>query len=149
VLLARGDARAALALLRRSLEGWQEIGAPYLAARVRVLVGLAHRACGDQDGSGLEIDAARAAFRELGAAPDLDRLERLVARTKSVRPHGLTERELQVLRLVASGKSNKAIAAELFLSEKTIDRHLSNIFGKIDVSSRTAATAFAYSHKLL
>ena len=61
----------------------------------------------------------------------------------------MTERELQVLRLVARGKTNKVIARELALSEKTIDRHVSNIFTKIDVSSRAAATAFAYEHKLI
>jgi DNA-binding CsgD family transcriptional regulator len=149
VLLARNDPRAALGPLRRSLEGWQKVGAPYLAARVRVLVGLACRAFGDQDGSALDLEAASAAFRELGAVPDLDRLEKLAARASEARPHGLTARELQVLRLVASGKTNKVIASELFLSEKTVDRHVSNIFDKLEVSSRAAATAFVYSHKLL
>jgi ATP/maltotriose-dependent transcriptional regulator MalT len=149
VALARGDARGALDSLCRSLDTWRRVGSPYPAARSRVLVGLACRALGDEDGAALEIDAARAAFRSLGAAPDLARIDALASRVPPERPHGLTARELQVLRLVAAGKTNKVIAAELFVSEKTIDRHLSNIFGKIDVPSRAAATAFAYQHKLV
>jgi ATP/maltotriose-dependent transcriptional regulator MalT len=149
VALAEGDAGAALPSLRRSFEIWRRLGAPYLAARVRVLVGKACRALGDEEGCSLETDAAREVFRELGAAPDLASLETPAGRAPSSRPHGLTPRELEVLRLVASGKTNKAIAAELFLSEKTIDRHLSNIFDKLDVPSRAAATAFAYEHHLV
>src|SRR5262245_20445143 len=149
VALAEGDARAALPSLRRSFEIWRRLGAPYLAARVRVLVGKACRALGDEEGCRLETDAAREVFRELGAAPDLAKLEAPGDRAPSPRPHGLTPRELEVLRLVASGRTNKAIAAELFLSEKTIDRHLSNIFDKLDVSSRAAATAFAYENRLI
>jgi DNA-binding NarL/FixJ family response regulator len=128
---------------------WQEIEAPYLAARVRVLVGLACRALGDDDGGALELDAARAAFERLGAAPDLAHVEPLTRGAPSGRPHGLTPRELQVLRLVATGKTNKAIAAGLLVSEKTVDRHVSNIFTKLDVPSRAAATAYAYRHKLI
>jgi DNA-binding CsgD family transcriptional regulator len=149
VALAEGDARAALPPLRRSFEIWRQLGAPYLAARARVLVGQACRAMGDEDGFRLETDGARAVFEELGAMPDLARLDAAEGRGPADRPHGLTPRELQVLRLVAGGKSNKAIAADLFLSEKTVDRHLSNIFGKLDVSSRAAATAFAYEHRLV
>jgi ATP/maltotriose-dependent transcriptional regulator MalT len=149
VALAEGDARAALPSLRRSFEIWRRLGAPYLAARVRVLAGKACRAVGDEEGCRLETDAARETFRGLGAAPDLASLEASPGLALPARPHGLTPRELEVLRLVASGKTNKAIAAELFLSEKTIDRHLSNIFDKLDVSSRAAATAFAYEHRLV
>jgi DNA-binding CsgD family transcriptional regulator len=149
VALARGDARGALGPLRRSLAIWQRVGAPYLAARLRVLAGLACRALDDEEGAALELDAARAVLRELGAAPDLARIEALDRRTPAAAPRGLTPRELQVLRLVAAGKTNKSIALELFLSEKTVDRHVSNIFGKIDVPSRAAATAFAYQHKLV
>jgi ATP/maltotriose-dependent transcriptional regulator MalT len=149
VALAEGDARSALEPLRRSFEIWSRLGTPYLAARVRVPVGQACRALGDEDGFRLETEAAAAVFRELGAAPDLERVGALSQRPPSSRPHGLTSRELQVLRLVAAGKTNKAIAAELFLSEKTVDRHLSNIFDKLDVSSRAAATAFAYEHHLV
>jgi DNA-binding NarL/FixJ family response regulator len=114
-----------------------------------VLIGKACRAVGDEEGCRLESEAAKQVFRDLGAAPDLASLDAAGNRSPSPRPHGLTPRELEVLRLVASGKTNKAIAAELFLSEKTIDRHLSNIFDKLDVSSRAAATAFAYEHRLV
>jgi len=147
--LAEGDAQTALGSLRRAFEVWQRIEAPYAAARVRVLIGLACRALGDEDGAGLEIDAAKAVFRRLGAAPDLARVESLRKGALSDHVHGLTPRELQVLRLVAAGGSNKAIASKLSLSEKTIDRHVSNILTKLDVSSRTAATAFAYQRKLV
>ena len=88
-------------------------------------------------------------FDELGARPDLHRLEALERRGREAQRHGLTARELEVLRLVAGGATNKAIAKQLFLSEKTIDRHVSNIFGKLDVSTRAAATAFAYEHDLI
>ena len=147
--LAEGDARAALGSLRAAFEAWQQIEAPYAAARVRVLIGLACRALGDDDGGGLELEAARAVFEQLSAAPDLARLDSLTRGSPSRRPHRLTRRELQVLRLVAVGKTNKAIAAELFLSEKTIDRHVSNILTKLDVPSRAAATAHAYQHELI
>jgi DNA-binding NarL/FixJ family response regulator len=150
VLLADEDARGALEPLRRSFEIWQRLGAPYLAARVRVLIGRACRALGDQDGCRLECEAAAAVFRELGAAPDLAVLEAAVAREAAAGgARALTARELQVLRLVAAGKTNKAIGTELFLSEKTVDRHVSNIFDKLDVSSRAAATAYAYEHRLI
>lgn len=149
VELAEGDAQAALGSLRRAWQVWHQVEAPYVAARVRVLVGLACRALGDDDGARLELDAARAVFERLGAAPDLARIDSLTQDAPSGRPHGLTPRELQVLRLVAAGKTNKAIAVELFLSEKTVDRHVSNIFTKLDVPSRAAATAYAYEHKLI
>jgi len=149
VELAEGDARAALGSLRRAVEAWRQVEAPYEAARVRVLAGLACRAVGDDDGAGLELDAARAIFEQLGAAPDLARVDAITKGAPSGHPHGLTPRELQVLRVVAAGKTNKAIAAELFVSEKTIDRHVSNIFNKLDVPSRAAATAYAYEHKLI
>jgi DNA-binding CsgD family transcriptional regulator len=149
VALAEGDAVAALGSLRRAFAVWQRVDAPYAAARVRVLVGLACRALGDEDGASLEIDAARSIFERLGATPDLARIEALMKATPSADTCGLTPRELQVLRLVATGETNKAIASKLCLSEKTIDRHVSNIFTKLDVPSRAAATAFAYRHKLI
>jgi len=149
VALSEGDAAGAVEPLRRSLEAWHRIEAPYLAARLRALIGEACRALGDDEGAQLEREAARAVFRELGAAPDLARLDGAAGRTRSSRPHGLTRRELEVLGLVAAGKTNKAIAAQLFLSEKTVDRHVSNILTKLDVPSRAAATAFAYEHHLL
>jgi DNA-binding CsgD family transcriptional regulator len=148
VELAEGNPHAALGSLRCAFEVWQQVEAPYAAARARVLIGLACWALGDDDRGGLELDAARTAFEQLGAAPDLARIDSLTRGALSGRPHGLTPRELQVLRLVATGKTNKAIAAELFVSEKTVDRHVSNIFNKLDVPSRAAATAYAYQHKL-
>ena len=147
--LAEGDAQAALGSLRRAFEVWHRIEAPYAVARARVLIGLACRALGDEDGAGLEIDAARSVFERLGATPDLARIESLLNGAPSGHAYRLTPRELQVLRLVAAGGTNKAIASKLSLSEKTIDRHVSNIFAKLDVPSRTAATAFAYQHKLI
>jgi DNA-binding NarL/FixJ family response regulator len=104
---------------------------------------------GDDEASALDLDAASAEFERLGAAPDLARLHALGERVASVRPHALTARELQVLRQVAAGRTNKAIATELSLSERTIDRHVSNILRKLDVPSRAAATAYAYGHELL
>jgi ATP/maltotriose-dependent transcriptional regulator MalT len=135
--LAEGDARAALVSLRRAWQAWQQVEAPHEGARTRALIGLACRALGDGDGSNLELAAARSAFERLGAAPELARLDALV-RGAAAPAHGLTRRELQVLRMVAAGKSNKAVAAALFLSEKTVERHVSNIFTKLDVAARAA-----------
>ena len=149
VLLAEGDARAACDALRRAWTAWRELDAPYEAARVRVLVGLACRALGDEDTAEMELDAARAVFEQLGAAPDLARVDSLARRASPGGTHGLTPRELQVLRLVTAGRTNKAIAADLVLSERTVDRHVSNIFTKLGVSSRAAATAYAYQHQLV
>jgi DNA-binding CsgD family transcriptional regulator len=147
--LAEGDVQAALGSLRRAFEVWQRIQAPYAAARVRVLIGLACRALGDEDGADLEFDAARSVFERLGATPDLARIDSLTKGVASSNAHRLTPREVQVLRLVAAGKTNAAVAAELFLSERTVERHLSNIFTKLDLSTRTAATAWAYEHGLI
>ena len=149
VELAQGHAQAALASLRRAGRVWQQIKAPYLAARVRLLTGLACRALGDNDGGGLELEAARVVFVELGARPDVTRIDALTRRAPSGHLGTLTGRELQVLRLVATGKTNKTIATELSLSTKTVDRHVSNILTKLDVPSRAAATAYAYEHKLI
>ncbi len=147
--LADGDARTALVSLRQAWHMWQELEAPYDAARARVLLGLACRALGDDDAATLELEAARDVFAQLGAAPDLDRIESPAGRTGSVDVHGLTARELQVLRLVAAGKSNRDIASALVISEHTVARHLQNIFSKLGLSSRTAATAFAFEHDLV
>jgi DNA-binding CsgD family transcriptional regulator len=147
--LADGDARAALVSLRQAWHAWQELEAPYDAARARVLLGLACRALGDDDAAALELEAARDVFTQLGAAPDLDRVESLASRTASSDAHGLTARELQVLRLVAAGKSNREIASTLVISEHTVARHLQNMFTKLGLSSRTAATAFAFEHDLV
>jgi DNA-binding CsgD family transcriptional regulator len=149
VHLAEGDARAGLAALRQAWAAWQELEAPYEAARVRVLIGLACRELGDEDSAQMEIDAARWVFRQLGAGPDLVRVEALTRKGAVTAASGLTRREVEVLRLVAAGKTNRAIAADLFLSEKTVARHVSNIFTKLDLSSRAAVTAYAFAHDLV
>jgi DNA-binding CsgD family transcriptional regulator len=149
VLLARGETAAALRVLRSSLEVWQVVGAPYETARIRSLIGRACRALADDDGAELEFAAARMIFENLGATPDLARLNAQTAARARTAGHGLTPRELQVLRLVSAGSSNKAIAAELSLSQRTVERHLSNILTKLDLSSRTAAAAWTYRHGLV
>jgi DNA-binding CsgD family transcriptional regulator len=151
VLLGEGNAQAAVEPLRSALLLWQRIGAPYIAARIHVLLARACEALCDREAAELELAAARDAFDELGAMHDLAQLDAFGSpkRPAASQSRGLTARELQVLRLVAAGKTNKAIARELFLSEKTVDRHVSNIFGKLDVPSRAAATAFAYEHGLI
>lgn len=173
VALAEGDAAAALVALRRALHGWQELSAPYEAARVQVSLALACRALGDDDAAALELDAARAVFDQLGAVPDLQRLDRIRADVAGPRhhpsdgltadrqpdhgnagparqsDHGLTPRELEVLALIATGRTNRSIATGLFISEKTVARHVSNIFAKLDVTSRAAATAYAYENDLV
>jgi DNA-binding CsgD family transcriptional regulator len=149
VELAEDDPSAALLSLRPAAEAWKKINAPYLLAAVRVLMGLSYRALGDEESAELELHAARTVFAELGATSDLRRVDQLVPRVLADRSHGLTARELEVLRLIASGLTNRAIAGMLFVSERTVDRHVSNIFLKMEVSSRAAATAYAYEHKLL
>jgi ATP/maltotriose-dependent transcriptional regulator MalT len=149
VALADGDARAALVALRRAWHVWQELEAPYEAARARVLVGLACRLLGDEDTAALELEAASGTFAELGAATDHRWVDSLRGRTALTDTHGLTARELEVLRLVAAGKSNREIASVLVISEHTVARHLQNIFAKLRVSSRTAASAFAFEHELV
>jgi DNA-binding CsgD family transcriptional regulator len=150
VAVAAGRPGDAVAPLGDAVARWQLLGAPYEAARARTLVGLACRALGDRDGAALELEAAHDAFDRLGARPDADRLADLLrdAPAPSARG-GLTGREVEVLRLVAAGRTNRAVAAELGISEKTVARHLSNIFTKLDLSSRSAATAYAYEHKLV
>ena len=161
--LARGDACAALSRLREAFPIWQQLEAPYLAARVRVLIARACAAVSDCDGAELELSAARAVFEKLGAARDLAELDAssqpaLKQAVMEAMPHGpratpasehpLSARELEVLQLLATGKTNKEIAKALFVREKTVDRHVSNIFNKLDVRTRAAATAYAFRHGL-
>lgn len=143
VLLAEADPRAALAVLRPAWATLCDLEAPYEAARVRVLIGVACRAVGDEDTSAMELDAARRAFAELGAAPELARMG--AAKVAG----GLTAREAEVLALVASGQTNREIASVLVISEHTVARHVQNIFTKLGVSTRTAASKFAFEHDLV
>ena len=147
--LAAGEARPALISLRSAWRLWHELDAPYEAARVRVLVGLACRLLGDDDAAVLELEAARGVFVALGAAPDLRYVNSLTGSAAARGSYGLTPRELEVLRIVAAGKSNREIAEALVISEHTVARHVQNIFGKLHVSSRTAAGAFAFEHDLV
>ncbi len=153
VLLAEGEVASGLSELERALAAWQSIEAPYEAARTRVLIAQACHRLGDDDTAELELDAADRAFRDLRATPALRRLEALRNRPSTESPPpipgNLTTRELEVLRLVASGKTNRAIAGDLVISEKTVARHVANIFTKLDLSSRSAATAYAYEHGLV
>jgi ATP/maltotriose-dependent transcriptional regulator MalT len=146
VALASGNVDEALGQARESTRLWNEIGSPYEAARARVLVARALRKLGDEESATGELWVARRAFAELGAGPAVDEVDRLLGRP---RPGGLTEREIEVLRLVATGRSNHDIARDLVLSQKTVERHLSNIFTKLDVPSRTAAAAYAHEHGLI
>jgi DNA-binding CsgD family transcriptional regulator len=149
VVLASGRPADALAPLGDARGAWSELQAPYRTARVRVLAGRAARDLGDHEGSRLEFEAALEVFERLGAAADAARLSALLV-VPSPRPASpLTGRDVEVLRLVATGASNRAIADRLAISEKTVARHLSNIFVKLDLPSRAAATAYAYEHQII
>jgi DNA-binding NarL/FixJ family response regulator len=147
VLLAQDDAPGALVAFRRACSGWRELGMPYEEALARVGVALACRALADCDAAQLELDTARVTFARLGARPDLVRVDRLAGRRP--RPRVLTERECEVLRLVAAGRTNREIAAELVISTHTVARHMQNIFARTGLTSRAAATAYAYEHHLV
>ena len=151
IALAEGQAREALGPLRYAFEMWQKLDVPYQTARVRTRMALACRSLGDQEAAELELDAAREVFEELGARPELDRLDALLQERDAGpgQEHRLSARELEVLRLVAAGMTNKAIATRLFVSERTIDRHVSNILNKLDLPSRAGAAAYAVSHQLV
>jgi DNA-binding CsgD family transcriptional regulator len=149
VLLAEGDAPAATIRLRAAWKLWQEIEAPYDAARTRVLLGLACRHLGDADAAELELDAARRIFQRLAAQPEIARVNGLMKSASLAGAPGLTPREAEVIRLVATGKTNRAIAQRLSISERTVDRHVGNILKKLSLPSRSAATAYAYEHGLV
>lgn len=157
VARAQGNASDALGQLRTALAHWRDLAMPYEAARTRELMGLACYDVGDADGCRLEFDAARRAYEELGATHDLDRIGDAIAEL----PDGdtdasvaddsarLTNREREVLSLVAAGHTNRQISEQLIISEHTVGRHVQNIFAKLGVSSRAAATAYAYEHQLV
>ena len=145
--LAEGDVAGAMEHLRHACVIWQELRLPYETARARMLYGVAVRGAGDEEGARLELRAALAAFQRLGAAADAGRAGELLAGSGDL-PGGLTPREAEVLRLVAAGRTNREVAAELVISEHTVARHVQNIFAKLDLPSRAAATAFAFEHGL-
>ncbi|MFI7014031.1 LuxR C-terminal-related transcriptional regulator [Streptomyces sp. NPDC050164] len=148
VAFAERDPDRALPLLHRALALWLGLDVPYEAAQVRMALAAVDRTAGDEEGARMELRAARQTFQRLGAVPDSRRAAALLASARRREAGGLTEREIQVLRLVAAGRTNRAIAAELVISEHTVARHLNNIFAKLGVSSRAAATAYAYRHGL-
>jgi DNA-binding CsgD family transcriptional regulator len=149
VRLAHGDARGALASLRQAWMDWQEVEAPWEAARVRILLGLTCRALGDEDAAQLEFDAAERVFQRLAAAPSLAHVQSLRAPSTGQTDGTLTGREREVLALIARGMTNRAIADALGISDRTVDRHVSNILSKLDLPSRAAATAYAYERGLV
>lgn len=146
VLLAAGDERDALSHLRKAVSAWMHLDCAYEVARTRTLLGRALSAIGDQDGATLELEAALGLFEQLGARPDVALVRGLLG--ASDRSGGLSAREVEVLRLVAAGRSNKQIAAGLFISENTVARHLQNIFAKLGAASRTEATSIAMKQGL-
>lgn len=149
VFFAEGDLIEASRNVQKALDGWNTFNLPYEIARARELKGLIYREMGDKDSSDMDLAAAKWTFEQLNAAPDLDRVTRLLNMKLNHNNHGLTLRELQVLRRVASGKTNKSVAGELFISERTVDRHVSNIFNKLGVSSRVEASTYALKNKML
>ena len=144
MLLAEGDTAGARAAVEAAQSAWAALAAPYEVARCRVTGGRILRELGDPAASA-ELDAARAAFLELGARSGLAELSLLTGERP---PGALTDREVEVLRLVSTGLTNRGVATRLSLSEKTVARHLSNIFGKLGLSSRSGATAYAFRHGL-
>ncbi|MDR7082263.1 DNA-binding CsgD family transcriptional regulator [Arthrobacter ginsengisoli] len=148
VRLARGDALGASASLREAWRLWQELGVPFEAARCQALAGRACRALGDEASALMHLEAAHTTLLELGAAPAATWAASLMSEGTPAPAGPLTRRECEILQLVATGKTNRGIAGELFLSEKTVARHLSNIFLKLGLTSRAAATSYAYEHGL-
>jgi DNA-binding NarL/FixJ family response regulator len=134
----------ALGALRLAIAMWQELHVPYEVARTRALLAHAYRLLDDDDAAVRECAAARTVFTRLRADPDLRALD-----ASDSPPGGLTRREVEVLRLVAAGRSNREVAATLFISEKTAARHVANIYAKLGISSRSAATLFAHEHALV
>jgi DNA-binding NarL/FixJ family response regulator len=151
VLHAEGDLSQALASLRHAMALWSDLDVPYEAARTGLLIARVCQALGDAEGARLEWETAVRRFRQFGAAPALQEAETLSDQLSAGGGSGtgrLSPREIEVLRLIARGKTNRTIARELEISEKTVARHVSNIFTKLDLSTRAAATAYAFTHGL-
>ncbi len=149
ILFAECDLEASCRELRTAWAAWREVAAPYEGARLRVALAKVYQAQGDADSARVELEAASRVFRELGAEPDLQEVIELSPSPVTSGTGGLSPREVEVLRLVARGMTNRDIAATLVISEKTVARHLSNILAKLSVPSRTAAAAYAYTHDLV
>jgi DNA-binding CsgD family transcriptional regulator len=149
VLFVNAKHREALTKLRGSWSILKNFESSYEAARTRVLIGLTCRQLGDKNTAEMELEAANKVFQQLGALPDQSKVDSLLRKKSSTERYGLTSRELEVLRILATGKTNKEIAGKLFISERTVDRHVSNILSKLNLSSRAAATAYAYKHQLI
>jgi DNA-binding CsgD family transcriptional regulator len=150
LLLAEDEPERSCQAARSAWTTFRELRLPHEAALGRVVLGRAQTATGDTDGGRRELEAARRSLDELGAALDVAEVTSLLGEGRpSARPAGLTDREVEVLGLVAAGRTNREVASALYLSEHTVARHLQNIFTKLDVSSRAAATAYAYEHHLV
>jgi DNA-binding CsgD family transcriptional regulator/tetratricopeptide (TPR) repeat protein len=145
VRLVEGDAKAALVELRRAFNEFHALGVRYDAARARLLIADACEALGDHDAAGMESSAARSALESLRVTAQLGTTSAPAVSS----PEGLSQRELEVLLVLAQGKTNRVIAQELVISEKTVASHVSHIFTKLGVTSRSAATAYAYDHELV
>jgi DNA-binding NarL/FixJ family response regulator len=146
LLLCRGQLAEALGPLRRAWAEWQRLEAPYEAARVRALIAAAYRELGDRESAAMELDAARWVFDELGAMAELARIDAAIRPRPADSPGGLSPREVDVLRLVAAGRTNKEIATALVISEHTVARHVQNMLAKLGLPSRTGLAAFAAEH---
>ena len=149
VLLSKGEIHLALEHLQKALKYWNTLDLPYESAQTRELKGIAYQKLNDKDNVTVHLAAAQWIFEQLEAKPDLERVNQLLSKKRQHDTRGLTLRELQVLSRLTSGKTNKFIAGELYISERTVDRHVSNIFNKLGVFSRTEATAFAFKHELV
>jgi DNA-binding CsgD family transcriptional regulator len=148
VRLAEGDIAGAATSLHGAADIWRNLETPYEEAHTCLLMATICERRGDRDGRRLELDTARRLFKELNAEPCLARIAEQSGHATRQSVGSLSEREVQVLRLLAAGKTNREIAEELFISDKTVARHVSNIFDKLGVSSRSGATAWAYQHNL-
>ena len=149
VLLAENNDEGAAVPLRKAADIWRDLETPYEEAHTCLLLASVCERRGDRDGRRLELESALRLFTELDARPCLARIAESMNRPSRHSAGQLSEREIQVLRLLAAGKTNRDIGEELFISEKTVARHVSNIFDKLGVSSRAGATAWAYQHKQL